>query len=67
MDEIDRLALEYITQAISETIGDREAAESQAVQLAATSPRVMYAALCYISESEPWETLLAAVQSALSS
>jgi len=61
----DTLALNYITQALSEVLGDRKAAEAQAFKVMAND-RVMYAALCYIAESEPWETLTAAVQSALS-
>ena len=60
----DTLALNYITQALSEVLGDRQAAEAQAFKVMADD-RVMYAALCYIAESEPWETLTAAVRSAL--
>lgn len=62
--ETDTLALNYITQALSEVTGDRTEAEKRALQVS-LSPRVMYAALCYIAESEPWETLTAAVRDAL--
>ena len=61
---MDALILNYVTQACSEVLGDRKAAEAVALEVSVNT-RVEYAALCVIGESEPWETLVAAVRAAL--
>jgi hypothetical protein len=67
MDAIDTAALSAIAEAITEVTGndDFDSTSAQAAQLAASSRRVMYAALCYTAGSEPRETLTAAVRDAL--